>query len=396
MIETHLRHCVYDPDPRGNDRYYVRKPGFKKVRIRETFKDEKGNVTEAFMKAYFAALASLTDTAPAPKKEPLREHTFEWLVNRYYQSAQFQKLGPTTQREKRSILNRYCASGKPPAGSRQYKGMKREDVERSQAKRHDTPGAADALVKVLRALFNWAMKQKPPLISHNPAVGISKINISDGFHTWTEDEVASYRAHHPLGTNARLALEIMLNIGARISDAVVVGPPHRTGNVLSFTAQKNRAKKPTRIDVKIYRELDQALAATETGKFTFLVTEYGLPFSKNGLSGNMREWCDAAGLPHCSSHGLRKAAAVEHAENGSTAMEMCAVFGWSKLETAEIYIRAAGKKIMSMNAADKVEHGRRMRNVSLLGSQSLDETNHSKNEGKSNAKDEDGTPNGRS
>jgi site-specific recombinase XerD len=52
-------------------------------------------------------------------------------------------------------------------------------------------------------------------------------------------------------------------------------------------------------------------------------------------------WCDAAGLPHCSAHGLRKAAAVVLVENGATGPGLCAVFGWSKLEIAEIYIRAA-------------------------------------------------------
>jgi hypothetical protein len=50
----------------------------------------------------------------------------------------------------------------------------------------------------------------------------------------------------------------------------------------------------------------------------------------------MNDWFDAAGLPHCSSHGLRKAAAVIPAENGATAPELCAIFGWSELETAEI------------------------------------------------------------
>ena len=27
MIKTQLKYCIFDPDPNGNDRYYVRKPG---------------------------------------------------------------------------------------------------------------------------------------------------------------------------------------------------------------------------------------------------------------------------------------------------------------------------------------------------------------------------------
>ena len=54
------------------------------------------------------------------------------------------------------------------------------------------------------------------------------------------------------------------------------------------------------------------------------------------------------------------------AESGATAPEMCALFGWSKLETAEIYIREAQKRVMVDNAfarlksigAGKVSHFR--------------------------------------
>jgi len=380
MIKTRLKYCVYDPDRFGNDRYYIRKPGHKKVRIRETFEDGQGNITEAFFAAYRAALAAM-DAVPLAKKEPLREDTFEWLVNQYYRSAKFQKLGKSTQREKRSVLDRYCET----AGARPYKAMQKDDVEKSQAKRKDTPGAADNLVKVLRAMFNWAMHDvKPPLMTHNPAVGISKVNTeSEGFYTWTPADVEQYREHYPLGTTARLALEIMLNIGARISDAAKLGPPHQTGVWLRFTAEKNKVRKPKRIEVKMLPELRKAIETTKIGTFTFLITDYGLPFTKAGLGGRMRDWCDAAGLPECTSHGLRKAAAVEHAENMSTAPEMCALFGWDKLETAEVYIRKAREKTMAGNAIERLEERRKSKSVPLFEDENASETITEENDGKS-------------
>jgi hypothetical protein len=51
---------------------------------------------------------------------------------------------------------------------------------------------------------------------------------------------------------------------------------------------------------------------------------------------------------------VRKAAAIILAENGATAAELCAIFGWSKLETAEIYIRKAQRKRMAVNAFAKL------------------------------------------
>jgi integrase len=49
----------------------------------------------------------------------------------------------------------------------------------------------------------------------------------------------------------------------------------------------------------------------------FLVTAFGKPFTANGFGNWFRQRCDEAGLPHCSAHGLRKAAAARLAELGA-------------------------------------------------------------------------------
>ena len=52
------------------------------------------------------------------------------------------------------------------------------------------------------------------------------------------------------------------------------------------------------------------------------------------------------------------------AENDATAAELCAVFGWKKLETAEIYIRKAQKKKMAGNAFARLDMYRDRQSVS--------------------------------
>jgi hypothetical protein len=106
----------------------------------------------------------------------------------------------------------------------------------------------------------------------------------------------------------------------------------------------------------------------------------------NGLGNKMRDWCDAAGLAQCSAHGLRKAAAVILAENGATAPELCALFGWSKLETAEIYIREAQKRKMVANAFTRLDEYRDRKNVSVPGTKKPNETNRKKSRAKSRPK----------
>lgn len=48
------------------------------------------------------------------------------------------------------------------------------------------------------------------------------------------------------------------------------------------------------------------------------MTEFGKPFSVAGFSNRFRKWCNEAGLPHCSAHGLRKAGSARLAELGAS------------------------------------------------------------------------------
>ena len=52
-----------------------------------------------------------------------------------------------------------------------------------------------------------------------------------------------------------------------------------------------------------------------------------------------------AGLPsNCTAHGLRKIGAVRSAENGATAKQMMALFGWDSVRMAEHYTKMAEQK----------------------------------------------------
>jgi hypothetical protein len=64
----------------------------------------------------------------------------------------------------------------------------------------------------------------------------------------------------------------------------------------------------------------------------------------------MRAWCDQAGLPQCTAHGLRKAGATIAAELGATTPQLMAIYDWSTPAQAEPYIRAANRKRMARDA----------------------------------------------
>ena len=99
------------------------------------------------------------------------------------------------------------------------------------------------------------------------------------------------------------------------------------------------------------------LPAGPTGDLTFLVNELGRAFTANGFGNKMRQWCDEAGLPHCSAHGLRKAGAALAAENGVSAHELMSIFGWLTIKEAERYTKAADQKRLAARAMSKLERG---------------------------------------
>lgn len=381
-MKTKFQYVVYDPDQRGNDRYYVRIKGRRKIRIRQPFKDAAGNITKEFSDAVRAAVAELMSGKVATKIEPPpRESTFNWLCDQYYRSTRFQSFDIATQKDKKSVLGRFCET----AGDMPYKKYRRDDMEKSQKKRSATPGAADKLVKVLRALFNWAIDQRPPLASENPAAHVGKIDKNtSGFHTWTPEEIDQFRAYWPMGTRPRLAMELMINIGARRSDAATIGRrneyQYNGARWIRFVAHKGRNRFPVTIEAKLTPEFLEALEKSDATGQAYVLTQNGRPYKIESFGNAFSKWCKEAGLPHCNTHGLRKAAAVAFAESGATAPELMAVFGWSNLKTAQIYIEKANKRKMRTNAFDRKAEYEKRQSVSLSEAVTADETNEAKND----------------
>ena len=107
-------------------------------------------------------------------------------------------------------------------GDAPLKELQREHVQALLNKLK--PGAQKNWTKALTGLIKFALKEG--LIKTNPMAGVVKDRApkTNGLPAWTEDHLAKFRAHYPLGTRERLAVEIMVNTGVRRSDACRIGP----------------------------------------------------------------------------------------------------------------------------------------------------------------------------
>ena len=81
------------------------------------------------------------------------------------------------------------------------------------------------------------------------------------------------------------------------------------------------------------------------------MTAYSRPFTPAGFGMRFREWCNQAGLEHCSAHGLRKAGATMAAERGASEAQLNAIFGWAENSNeSRRYTRSARQKVLAANA----------------------------------------------
>ncbi|AYO86100.1 integrase [Methylobacterium brachiatum] len=348
MVSIDLPFVIADTDRHGNVRYYFRRRPEKKVRLR----GKPGSAE------FEAAYAAARDRQPVPESERRArpsKGSFIDVSQRYYAALAYTKLDASTQGWQKRALEEIAASDK---GAAPLAMMQPRHVRRMRDAKAETPAAANTMLKALRALFQWAMEEE--IVDADPTRDVKRVQyVTKGHHTWTLDEVDQFERRHPVGTKPRLAFALLLYTACRREDAPRLGPQHISGGRLRYVQAKNEHRKPISMDVPVFPDLAEAIAAAPSTHLTFLVTEYGKPFSTAGFGNRFREWCDQAGLPHCSAHGLRKATAARLAERGCTPHEIMAVTGHQTLEEVERYTREAQRAGLADSAWERYAKGQR-------------------------------------
>src|SRR5262249_32935194 len=212
----------------------------------------------------------------------------------------------------------------------------------------DRPAAANAVRLALRVLMRHAIELG--LRADDPTREVRAIrNKSTGHHSWTDAEIEQFEGYHLIGTRARLALALLLYTGQRRVDVVRMGAQHIRNGALYVRQEKTSVE----LMIPVHPDLAAIIAAVPRDHLTFITTRRGGPFQGSAFSRWFREQCDTAGLPHCSAHGLRKAAARRLAEAGCTAHEIGAITGHATLTELVRYTRAADQRRLSHGAMAK-------------------------------------------
>ena len=140
------------------------------------------------------------------------------------------------------------------------------------------PTTAKNWLAAIRALTAHAIKSE--LIENDPTLGIRLRRMTgDGFHTWTEEQIAQFEAAHPIGSRERLAFALGLYTGQRRGDVVTMGRQHIRGGLIHVTQQKTGKV----LAIPIHPELQAILATVPATQMTFVQTLRGKPFDRPRL-----------------------------------------------------------------------------------------------------------------
>jgi integrase len=345
------RYVILDHHRDGSLRLRYRPPGRRSRDLPTPFG------SDAFWRAYAAARAGLSAPGrkggrPAPRPGV---GTLRWLVEAYYRNApDFVGGDRLTQVDKRSVIEGMLREPLAPDNPILFEACPVKSFTGRHAvalrdRKATLPNAANKRLRYLKMVFDWAVEAGHA--DANPVETVKRLRVpKKGFHAWTPDEVRQYEAKHPIGTKARLALALMAFTGLRVSDLRQVGKQHIRDGWLELPQHKNRNRAPKIISVPILPELQRVIDQSPTGDPTILITDLGAPFSVKGAANKFKEWCVAAGLPQCSAHGVRKAAAAVAAERGATEKQLMAIFGWEDAKLAVAYTRSASRKKLAGDA----------------------------------------------
>jgi integrase len=307
-----------------------RRKGFREVQLPGVLGSDE------MVAAYWAARNCTTAIVPQPiGASRLKPGSVAAVVALFLETTTFTSSGSGTQSRRRPQLIKF---------REKYGEMPVAKLDRIVVA-HIVEGlggghAASNWIKAIRPLMQFAVAKG--FCETDPTAGI-KVNVphSEGHATWEEEHIERYRAHWAVGTNERLAMELALHTGQRVSDLIRMGSQHVRNGVLKIRQQKKTRAGQAEVEVPVH----PTLAAMLPKGMTFLLNARGHPFSQGVFSMWFGKAATEAGLPRgYTAHGLRKGCCKRLADIGCTVTEIAAITGHKTLKEVQHYTAAYDRR----------------------------------------------------
>ncbi|PAU96691.1 tyrosine-type recombinase/integrase [Paracoccus salipaludis] len=324
-------------DPRGG----------KRIRLRKTIKGRKIDcylpgpwASRSMVEAYKAAI---TGTFEPPKSQHSRG-TFDHTITDYLSSKSFCELRESTRYHKRLRLDWI----REKIGAARLSDLQPYHVEHLMDLKGG-PTAANRLHKELSEIYTYARKRLG-FTGVSPTEQVDRRKIkSGGFHTWTDEQVAQFRDYHASGTDARMALELIIGTGAARQDARAMGRMNIKGGNIWY--RRIKTGQDVELPLEYLPELVAELRQLPPTQATFILNRDGNPYTVESFGNWFADQCRDAGLPgECRAHGLRKYGATRLADQGASEFQIMAFLAHKTPQEARRYVQAANRVKLAAGA----------------------------------------------
>jgi integrase len=297
----------------------------------------------AFIAAYARAAdeyaATMSDRPALTSPGSVEAH-----VSRYLASHDFGALASNTQKARRNLLRRFMEmeiNGRR-VGELPTSGMQEGHIRKLTADL--PPQTKRVMVMSIRAMLEAAIERGD--LNANVASGIkAKIRKVAGRHTWTPEEIATYRAFWAPGTRQRIAMDLLLLTGQRRGDAVRMGWSMVKERILTVKQEKTGAVA----HIPVQDELASLVVDLPLGTPWMQHGRGGAWADGNAFGNQLRKWIAEAGLPEqCSAHGLRKAFCCYWAEKNFSVHQIATMSGHLTLAEVQRYTQAVDRRAIAM------------------------------------------------
>ncbi len=249
--------------------------------------------------------------------------TVNGLANLYEKSADHAALAEKSRTLYGSYLRQIRkALGPAPAGE-----VARRDVLMIRDRMADKPGAANALVRTLGALYSWGRQRE--YVENTPTKGVKM--LPQGAHEpWAPWLVEA--ALESDDATVRLAVGLLYFTAQRIGDVCKMRWTDIRDGVIELEAQKTGIS----LAIPLHSRLRAILAEAPRSAFTILLRD-GKPWEPVALRLHLQAWAKGRGAK-VVAHGLRKSAVNALLEAGCSVAETAAISGQT-LQMVEYYAK---------------------------------------------------------
>lgn len=283
--------------------------------------DRNGNLQKVFVRLPDVRAADFGDKLAAAQAARTKRNnarmmmTVERMATLYQDSREWRALASNTQ----DLYTIYLREVVKLIGNAPAHDVRPSDVETMLDRMGNRPGAANASLRVLGALYAWGRKRSHVRGDVNPTGGIK--DIPAGEHkAWPEHVLQD--ALQAADQRVRLATHLMLYTGQRIGDVMAM----RWSDIRDGVIHVRQQKTGKELYIPLHSALAAELQRTPRKGMTIITNRLGQPMTDQTI----RRYVKAHGRKHglqIVPHGLRKNAVIALLESGCSVAETAAITG---------------------------------------------------------------------